>query len=73
MDSFPSDPTGNEGRVAHVQLAMKESQKTIDIFGIYFPNGGKSEDAWKGKIIFYAQFAKYMDSLRALGHDVLWG
>ena len=73
MDSFPSDPTANEGRVAHVQLTIDNSQLIIDIFGIYFPNGGKSEDAWKGKIIFYSEFAKYMDSLRALGHDVLWG
>jgi exodeoxyribonuclease III len=45
----------------------------IDIFGIYFPNWWKSEDAWKGKIVFYSEFAKYMDSLRTLWHAVLWG
>lgn len=45
---------------------MKEDSRVFDIFGIYFPNGGKSEEAWKGKIIFYAQFAKYMDELRDL-------
>lgn len=64
MDSFPGDPTADEGRVAHVELTMKDSTSIYDIFGIYFPNGGKSEDAWKGKIVFYAEFAKYMDSLR---------
>ena len=66
LDSFPDDPTANEGRVAHVELSMKDSSKIFDIFGIYFPNGGKSEEAWKGKIIFYAEFAKYMDRLRGL-------
>lgn len=73
LDSFPDDPTANEGRVAHVELSMKDSSKIFDIFGIYFPNGGKSEEAWKGKIIFYAEFAKYMDRLRGLWHHVLWG
>lgn len=44
-----------------------------DVFGIYFPNGGKSEQAWKEKLVFYTVFGAYMDSLRALGHHVLWG
>ena len=94
LDSFPDDPTANEGRVAHVELKVKNAtishchvdfsheqknflamteQGIIDIFGIYFPNGGKSEDAWKGKIVFYAEFAQYMDALRESGHHVLWG
>jgi exodeoxyribonuclease-3 len=47
--------------------------KDIDLFGIYFPNGGKSEEAWQGKLIFYREFSAYMDSLRLLGHSVLWG
>ena len=45
----------------------------LDIFGIYFPNGGKSEQAWKDKIVFYHEFSKRMDELRAMGHMVLWG
>lgn len=45
---------------------------TIDIFGIYFPNGGKSEDAWQWKLVFYSEFWKYMDSLRSEWHEVLW-
>ena len=65
LDSFPSDPTANEGRVAHIELTKKSDKKILDIVGIYFPNGGKSEDAWKGKIVFYSEFAKYMDALRA--------
>lgn len=86
LDSFPGDPTANEGRVAHIELRVKSEEwkisstntlhssfTTLHLFGIYFPNGGKSEDAWKGKIVFYSEFAKYMDALRAEWHAVLWG
>lgn len=45
----------------------------LDIFGVYFPNGGKSEQAWQDKLVFYTEFAKRMDELRAMGHFVLWG
>lgn len=67
---FEGDPTANEGRVSH--LILEKDGEIYDIFGIYFPNGGKSEEAWKGKIVFYHEFAKRMDELRALGHYVLW-
>lgn len=73
MSSFPGDPVANEGRVAHVSLTGKSSGNIMDIFGIYFPNGGKSEEAWAGKLVFYRQFSLYIDSLRLLGHSVLWG
>lgn len=82
LSSFPWDPNWNEGRVAHVQMKKKEIpgktdiadiETVIDIFGIYFPNGGKSEQAWQEKLVFYSEFAKYMDELRDQGHMVLWG
>ncbi len=44
----------------------------LNLFGIYFPNGGKSEVAWQGKLVFYSEFAKYMDSLRERGDSVIW-
>ncbi len=47
-------------------------ENIIDIFGIYFPNGGKSEAAWEGKLVFYSEFGKYMDVLRSQWHEVLW-
>lgn len=72
MDSFPGDPTANEGRVAHIEIIEKSNGAIIDIFGIYFPNGGKSEQAWKDKLVFYTEFWKYMDQLRWLGHSVMW-
>lgn len=68
---FAGDPTANEGRVTH--LILEKDGQVFDIFGIYFPNGGKSEQAWKDKIIFYHEFSKRMDDLRSLGHIVLWG
>ncbi len=80
LDSFPEDLTANEGRVAHVKLMPKNSPTlqhsntpTIHIFGIYFPNGGKSESAWQDKLVFYMKFAKYMDELRETGASVIWG
>ncbi len=78
--SFPWDPTANEGRVAHIIMKQKENSENltnintiIDIFGIYFPNWGKSDQAWQDKLVFYREFGTYMDTLRASGHMVLWG
>ncbi len=82
LSSFPWDPNADEGRVMHVELKKKEWSfdatdvdiaDVLDIFGIYFPNGGKSETAWQQKLIFYSEFAKYTDSLRDAGRHVLWG
>jgi exodeoxyribonuclease III len=73
LKSFPNDPNSNEWRVAHVTLIDKTSSNNIDLFGIYFPNGGKSEQAWHQKLIFYKEFTKYTDDLRTQGHAVLWG
>jgi exodeoxyribonuclease III len=52
--------------------AITDINTIIDIFGIYFPNGGKSDQAWQDKLVFYAEFGKYMDALRSKGHIVLW-
>ncbi len=67
---FAWDPTENEGRVAH--LILEKDDTIFDIFGIYFPNGGKSEQAWKDKLVFYAEFARRMDELRSAWHVVFW-
>jgi exodeoxyribonuclease-3 len=72
LSSFEWDPVANEWRVAHIMLTHKSTGKIVDIFGIYFPNGGKSEEAWAGKLVFYREFSNYMDSLRSLGHAVVW-
>lgn len=67
---FEWDPTANEGRVTH--LILEKEDQILDIFGIYFPNGGKSPEAWQGKLVFYSEFSKRMDELRAEWRLVLW-
>ncbi len=62
MPNFDDD----EGRVAGVSFG-----DTI-IFGVYFPNGGKSPEAWLGKLDFYEQFLGYVNSLRESGKKVIW-
>lgn len=67
---FEWDPTASEGRVMH--LVYKKETQIFDIFGIYFPNGGKSEEAWQGKLVFYQRFADKIDALQKQWHLVLW-
>lgn len=67
-----NENTGN-AKVTEFEIRNPQLSTPLDIFGIYFPNGGKSEQAWQDKLVFYAKFAEYMDSLRTDGHMVLWG
>jgi exodeoxyribonuclease III len=55
-----------EGRISRVSIG------NLEILGAYFPNGGKSEEAWDGKLIFYEKFLAYMNSLRKEGKQVLF-
>lgn len=55
-----------EGRVIRVDV------NGYTIFSIYFPNGGKSEEAWEDKLIFYEHFLKTVDKLREEGRKVIW-
>ena len=55
-----------EGRVARVDL------EDWTIFSIYFPNGGKSPEAWDDKLVFYEKFLEYVNSLRKEGRKVIW-
>ncbi|MBL8993397.1 MAG: endonuclease/exonuclease/phosphatase family protein, partial [Spirochaetia bacterium] len=47
-----------EGRVISARLG------DLLLFGIYFPNGGKSPEAWKEKLRFYDHFHKHIGGLR---------
>ncbi len=40
--------------------------------GIYFPNGGKSHEAWLEKLKFYEKFLTYIQDLRDGGRKVLF-
>lgn len=48
----------HEGRVLGVHAG------DLYVFGNYFPNGGKSDAAWKEKLVFYDHFHKYIAGLR---------
>lgn len=55
-----------EGRIARVSVG------DMDILGVYFPNGGKSPEAWAGKLVFYEKFLSYVNQLRAEGRQVIF-
>ncbi len=56
-----------EGRIARVDIG------DWTVFSVYFPNGGKSPEAWKGKLVFYEKFLEYVNTLRGEGRKVIWG
>ncbi len=55
-----------EGRIVRVDF------ENTTIFGVYFPNGGKSPEAWQEKLVFYDTFLAYANALRAEGRQVIW-
>ncbi len=62
MPAFDDD----EGRVSQVKIGSNR------IFGVYFPNGGKSEQAWREKLAFYEDFLVYINNLREAGDNVIF-
>ncbi len=69
--TVPKAPNMDEGRVAHLTFQIKRT--IYDVLSIYFPNGGKSEQAWKEKLIFFDRVLDYMNKLRKQGHRVVVG
>ena len=55
-----------EGRI------IQYSYNNIYMLGIYFPNGGKSEDAWKEKLVFYDHFLAHINQLRQEGWKIIF-
>ena len=55
-----------EGRIAKIMF------DNYSIFSVYFPNGGKSPEAWQGKLVFYKKFLNYVNALRDNGEEVIW-
>ena len=64
-------PNMDEGRISHLSFVYEK--KIYDLVSIYFPNGGKSEQAWKDKLIFFDKVLEHMNGLRTLGHEVIVG
>lgn len=55
-----------EGRISRIDF------QDWSLFGVYFPNGGKSDEAWQGKIVFYEQFLTHVNAVRSSGRKVIW-
>ncbi len=64
-------PNMDEGRIS--QLTFTRKKKVYSIFSVYFPNGGKSDQAWKEKLVFYDKVHAHMSKLREDGHIVIMG
>jgi exodeoxyribonuclease-3 len=60
-----------EGRVSRIDI--KKDGKRYAILGVYFPNGGKSSEAWDGKLVFYEDFLNYVNTIRQQGIECIWG
>ena len=67
----PEAPNADEGRICHFSFTLREDH--WDLFSIYFPNGGKSEQAWQEKLVFYDCIHACMSGLRKQGRVVLVG
>ncbi len=61
----------DEGRVAHLQFTKDDVPYSV--LSIYFPNGGKSPQAWRDKLTFYDQVLDFMNALHAHGRVVIVG
>ena len=68
---IPNAPNADEGRVSH--LSFMRGDEKWHLLSIYFPNGGKSEQAWKEKLVFYQRTLDYMNALRDAGGVVVVG
>ena len=67
---MPGDPVAEEGRIARVDFDRKGEAYTI--LGTYFPNGGKSPEAWKQKLVFYKKWLDYINHIRESGRFCIW-
>lgn len=61
----------SEGRISRVDF--QKGKEAFSVLGIYFPNGGKSPEAWDEKLVFYEKFLDYANQLRSEGRIVIWG
>lgn len=68
---IPQAPNADEGRLSQVSFTWQGTRWTL--LSIYFPNGGKSEQAWQEKLVFYARVLDYMKALHADGQVVVVG
>ena len=60
MSDFYDD---NEGRISRIDFTKNNTEYSV--LTVYFPNGGKSEEAWVQKLIFYRKFLEYVQYLES--------
>ncbi len=70
IEGMPGDPVANEGRVARLDFELEG--KLFSVLGSYFPNGGKSDEAWQHKLQFYEAWLNYVNTIRVSGRQVIW-
>lgn len=68
---IPHAPNADEGRLS--QLTLTKDDERWELLSIYFPNGGKSQQAWQEKLEFYDRVHDYINQLRGPGSFVLVG
>lgn len=68
---IPHAPNADEGRI--LQLSFQLHGEQWELLSIYFPNGGKSEQAWQQKLVFYDCVLTHMNELHKQGRIVLVG
>ncbi len=68
---IPRAPNADEGRLS--QISFKLGRNNYELLSIYFPNGGKSDQAWEEKLRFYAHTLEYMNQLHGQGRIVIVG
>ncbi|HEY5713926.1 MAG TPA: exodeoxyribonuclease III [Candidatus Gracilibacteria bacterium] len=66
----------NEGRISRIDLEIPiphtPNPTPLTVLGVYFPNGGKSPEAWDDKLVFYDKFLRYVNEIQAEGRQVIW-
>jgi len=61
----------SEGRV--IAARFNRGDEKFLVIVCYFPNGGKSPEAWEEKLAFYDHFLQRINSERENGYQVIWG
>lgn len=70
ITSMPNNPVTGEGRISRVDFIKDDIEYSL--LGVYFPNGGKSAEAFESKLKFYDQFLMYVNQIRDQGKTVIW-
>lgn len=67
---MPQNPVPGEGRISRVDFTKEGADYSL--LGVYFPNGGKSAEAFEAKLKFYDAFLGYVNQIRKEGKKVIW-